>query len=54
MDLKECQLCDNNEWRPGVSCEVPAKPVADAAAAADPAIEQMVQTITDEIVARMK
>ena len=53
-DLKECQLCDNNEWRPGVSCEVPAKPVADTAAAADPAIEQMVQTITDEIVARMK
>jgi len=52
-DLKECQLCDNNEWRPGVSCAVPARPVEDAAAEVDPALEQMVQTITDEILARM-
>ncbi|MBG86642.1 MAG: class II aldolase [Verrucomicrobiales bacterium] len=52
-DLKECQLCDNNEWRPGVSCEVPAKPVEAAAAATDPALEEMVKTITDEIMARM-
>ena len=21
--LKECELCDNDEWRPGVTCAVP-------------------------------
>ena len=26
--LKECELCDNDEWRPGVTCAVPAKPAA--------------------------
>ena len=25
--LKECELCDNAEWRPGVACAVPVKPV---------------------------
>jgi L-fuculose-phosphate aldolase len=50
--LKECELCDNNEWRPGVSCQVPAqdsppvKPDADAEAA--------VKAITDEIMTRMR
>ena len=23
--LKECELCDNDEWRPGVTCAVPAQ-----------------------------
>ena len=23
--LKECELCDNAEWRPGVTCAVPPK-----------------------------
>ena len=23
--LKECELCDNDEWRPGVACAVPAQ-----------------------------
>ncbi|MBK9138842.1 MAG: class II aldolase/adducin family protein [Verrucomicrobia bacterium] len=23
--LKECELCDNDEWRPGVTCQVPAQ-----------------------------
>src|SRR6187399_3168665 len=26
--LKECELCDNDEWRPGVSCAVQPKPEA--------------------------
>ena len=34
--LKECQLCDNSEWNPGVNCAVPAaepqKPAADSQA----------------------
>src|SRR5438445_13826168 len=50
--LRECELCDNEEWRPGVTCQVPAKetPAADYDADA----EKAVQAITDEILARMK
>ncbi len=54
MDFKECELCDNNEWRPGVSCSVPSKPVADQAADVDPGVEEMVKAITDQILAKMK
>jgi L-fuculose-phosphate aldolase len=50
--LKECELCDNNEWRPGVSCQVPAKP--EASASLDPAAEATVQAITDQIMSRLK
>ena len=50
--LKECELCDNNEWRPGVSCQVPAK--AEAAVGLDEEAEKAVQAITDQILARMK
>ncbi|MGB0580856.1 MAG: class II aldolase/adducin family protein, partial [Limisphaerales bacterium] len=53
QDLKECQLCDNNEWRPGVQCAVPAKPADDSSVEKDPALEQMVQTITEQIMAKM-
>ena len=50
--LKECELCDNQEWRPGVTCAVPAKPVPTAEF--DPGAEAAVQAITDQIMARMK
>lgn len=46
MGLKECELCDNSDWRPGVTCSVtrPADgPPADAEA------EELVQRVTDEI-----
>ena len=48
--LKECELCDNAEWRPGVSCQVPAP---DAPAARDEEAEAAVQAITDQIIGRM-
>lgn len=50
--LKECELCDNEEWRPGVTCSVPAKPVATGGF--DPDAEAAVQAITDQIMAQMK
>jgi L-fuculose-phosphate aldolase len=50
--LKECELCDNDEWRPGVSCQVPSKP--EAAVGLDEEAEKAVQAITDQILARMK
>lgn len=45
--LKECELCDNNEWRPGVTCGVPARPAPEAAP--HPEAEALVQAITDQI-----
>lgn len=50
--LKECELCDNADWRPGVTCAVPPRqgPEADL----DPEAEAAVQAITDQIMARLK
>jgi L-fuculose-phosphate aldolase len=50
--LKECELCDNDEWRPGVTCSVPAKPLP--AASFDGEAEAAVQAITDQILAQMR
>lgn len=52
IGLKECELCDNNEWRPGVTCTPPendgGRPVAP-----DPEAEAVVQKITDLIFERI-
>jgi len=51
--LKECELCDNDEWRPGVTCAIgngapqTDEPVKDGDAEA----EALVQAITDQIMA---
>ena len=49
--LKECELCDNNEWRPGVACAVPPK--TETGAGGDPEAEAVVQAITEQIMSRM-
>jgi L-fuculose-phosphate aldolase len=50
--LKECELCDNQEWRPGVTCAVPPHDeVADVAK--DSSSEAAVQAITDQIMAKL-
>ncbi|MBM3822612.1 MAG: class II aldolase/adducin family protein [Verrucomicrobia bacterium] len=50
--LKECELCDNAEWRPGVTCAIPPKP--ESAAAFDSEAEAAVKAITDQILSNMK
>jgi len=50
--LKECELCDNSEWRPGISCAVPPKPEAETGL--DPDAEAAVKAITDQILSQMK
>jgi len=50
--LKECELCDNDEWRPGVSCAVPPKELE--ATGLDSEAEKAVQAITDQILAKIK
>jgi L-fuculose-phosphate aldolase len=55
-DLRECELCDNSDFRPGVVCQVPEGGAADAPAgveASDPAIETAVRQITDQILKRL-
>lgn len=49
--LKECELCDNADWRPGVTCAVPAKQQTDDQ---DKDVEMIVQSITDQIMARIQ
>src|SRR6266851_4903729 len=45
--LRECELCDNDEWRPGVTCAAPP-PAAGATAGDDAEAEAAVQAITDQ------
>ncbi len=54
--LKECELCDNDGWRPGVTCAVPNRENGQPqpAATADPQAEALVQAITEQIMARTK
>ncbi len=51
--LKECELCDNSDFRPGVQCQIPDK-AEPASPAADPAVEAMVRTIASQILQRLK
>ena len=50
--LKECELCDNNEWRPGVTCQVPAK--QEPTVGFDAEAEATVQAITEQILSQIK
>ena len=54
--LKECELCDNDGWRPGVTCAAPNNESANGSsgAAPDPEAEALVKAITDQIMAGTK
>jgi L-fuculose-phosphate aldolase len=52
--LKECELCDNDEWRPGVTCAVPGNGNEPTPAGPDSEAEAVVQAVTDQILAKMK
>lgn len=53
-DLKECELCDTAEFRPGAVCEVAPK---DSASSNEPApapeVEALVQKLTEEILKQL-
>jgi L-fuculose-phosphate aldolase len=49
--MKECELCDSGDWRPGVTSDLPPR---DESAGKDPEAEAAVQAITDQILAQMK
>lgn len=49
--LKECELCDNEGWRPGVTCAVGSNGAVatNAVSSSDAEAEALVQAITDQI-----
>jgi len=51
--LKECELCDNDEWRPGVTCAIGngAPQTDETVKDGDAEAEALVQAITDQIMA---
>ena len=51
--LKECELCDNEQWRPGVTCATTPSASSGGEASQDPATEQAVQAITDQIMSQL-
>ena len=50
--MKECELCDSSEWRPGTNCQVPAQ--AEPTVGFDADAEALVKVITDQILSQMK
>lgn len=59
--LKECELCDSAEFRPGAVCQAPAAPAASDCSCqsgggekADPQIEAIVRAVTEQILKQMK
>ncbi|MFI5356155.1 MAG: class II aldolase/adducin family protein [Opitutales bacterium] len=50
--LKECELCDSADFRPGVVSATPA--VAPAGPATDPTVEAVVQAVTEQILKQLK
>jgi L-fuculose-phosphate aldolase len=53
--LKECELCDNDGWRPGVTCAVPQQDASSNGAGARPdaEAEAIIKAVTDQIMARL-
>jgi L-fuculose-phosphate aldolase len=49
--MKECELCDTGDWRPGVTCSVPETSQASVGLDAD--AEAAVQAITNQIMAQL-
>jgi L-fuculose-phosphate aldolase len=54
--LKECELCDNSDFRPGVICAVPARSEGEDAGGgekADPQVEALVRQLTEQILKQL-
>jgi L-fuculose-phosphate aldolase len=52
IGLQECELCNNDEWRPGVACALP--PEQTDGTGPDPQAEALVQAITDQIMSKLQ
>jgi L-fuculose-phosphate aldolase len=64
IGLKECELCDNEQWRPGVACALPpisaagartgGGPGTSAGPGPDAEAEAVVRAVTDQIMGRLQ
>ena len=52
IGMKECELCDSGEWRPGATCAVPQGEQTTSGPGPDAEAEKLVQAITDQILAK--
>ncbi len=52
-NLKECELCDTIDFRPGAVCQAPNSP-ASGGAPSDPEVEGLVRKIAEQILAQIK
>ena len=52
IGLKECELCNNDEWRPGATCVVPPKESDQSGPDAE--AEALVKAITGQVMSKMK
>ena len=52
IGMKECELCDSGEWRPGATCQAPAS--SEPTVGLDAEAEAAVKAITDQILSQMK
>ena len=50
--MKECELCDSSDWRPGTTSQ--ATTSQEPTIGLDPEAEAAVKAITDQILAQMK
>lgn len=51
--LKECELCDNSDWRPGINCSIPAQSEKSETIQPDSEAEKLVAAITERIMAQL-
>jgi L-fuculose-phosphate aldolase len=52
--LKECELCDNAEWRPGVVCGIPPKTESGSEGVLDADAEALVKAVTEQILSQKR
>ena len=56
--MRECELCDNDDFRPGVICKTSERMKNDKQAASlqtgDPEIEALINKLTDSILEQLK
>ena len=52
FNMKECELCDSGEWRPGATSQ--AAPGGEVTIGLDPEAEAAVKAITEQILAQLK
>jgi L-fuculose-phosphate aldolase len=52
IGMKECELCDSSDWRPGTTSQ--ATTSQEPTIGLDPEAEAAVKAITDQILAQMK